>query len=243
MMTRWLWIIIGAVLAALISLSFLYPHQMVSPGNVIPAHAKLERDCFACHKPFRGVSSTKCIVCHKAADIGRITTGGKAVPQSGKLPPFHQHLTEQNCMACHSDHPAPALTKRPVKPFDHSLIATPMQTKCQTCHVAPKDEMHSGLRLPCAQCHQNKAWKPATFDHSRFFALKGEHDVACITCHIGQNYSRYTCYGCHEHARNRVIEEHLEEGIRNIDDCVRCHRNAHDKPEHGEDSREGEDDR
>jgi hypothetical protein len=78
----------------------------------------------------------------------------------------------------------------------------------------------------CAQCHQTQAWKPATFDHDKHFLLDENHNVSCVTCHAANDYSKYTCYGCHEHTPENVLREHREEGIRNLDNCVRCHRSA-----------------
>lgn len=239
MMKHWLLTLTIAALAGVIALAFLYPHEMVSPGNLIPAHASLQNDCFACHTPFRSASPDRCISCHTVADIGRKTTKGVPIPAKRARPPFHQALVEQNCLACHSDHPTPALTRRPVKRFDHALLASNLRGQCQSCHVAPDNEQHRGIKLPCAQCHQASGWKPATFDHSRYFPLTGDHDTACVTCHVGQNYKRYTCYGCHEHQRSRMIAKHREEGITNINNCVRCHRSGHGEEGRNEGNGEG----
>ena len=38
--------------------------------------------------------------------------------------------------------------------------------------------------------------------------------------------ANYTCYGCHEHSRSKIREEHLEEGIRDYENCVECHRSG-----------------
>ena len=81
-------------------------------------------------------------------------------------------------------------------------------------------------------------WTPATFDHSRFFKLEGDHKVACVTCHVNNVYTRYTCFGCHEHQPAEIRARHAEEGIRNIDNCVRCHRGGAGEGEGGE--REGD---
>src|SRR3546814_280085 len=78
-----------------------------------------------------------------------------------------------------------------------------------------------------ATCHQPGHWKPATFDHSRYFLLDRDHNTACTTCHLNNNYKQYTCYGCHEHQPTKIITKHREEGITNIENCVRCHRSAH----------------
>lgn len=238
-MKRWLLIAVSIALAAIIGLAFVFPHEMVSPGNLIPAHARLKEDCFACHTPFRGASAERCIACHKISDIGLRTTKGVAIPQNPKRPPFHQALLNRNCLACHTDHPTPLLNPAAnVMTFDHALLRPDMRDQCQACHVAPHDAQHQGKIPPCAQCHQSTAWKPSTFDHDRYFRLDGNHRVACVTCHVGGNYQRYTCYGCHEHRQDRIIAKHLDEGIRNIDNCVRCHKS----PEGDVDEESGEDD-
>lgn len=225
-MKRSLWIAVSLILGAIIYLSFVRPHQMVSPGDLIPAHSALQGDCFACHAPLRGASAERCITCHVVADIGLRTTKGTAIPQSATRPAFHQALTEPNCMACHSDHPRPRLTKARAVIFDHALLKSDTRLHCQSCHMAPRDDLHRGQNLPCATCHQPSRWKPATFVHERYFQLDRNHNIACTTCHLGGNYKRYTCYGCHEHQPAQIIAEHREEGISNIENCVRCHRSA-----------------
>jgi hypothetical protein len=66
----------------------------------------------------------------------------------------------------------------------------------------------------------------ATFDHSRYFVLDRDHDVQCVTCHVHNDYRRYTCYGCHEHAPQNIRREQMEEGIRDFRDCAEFHRSA-----------------
>lgn len=237
---RSVWIGISLVLAVIIYLSFTRPHEMVSPGNLIPAHAALESNCFACHAPFQGASADRCTTCHVVADIGLRTTKGVAIPQSQRHPAFHQALTEPNCMACHSDHPRPRLTKASAVKFDHALLKADARAKCQSCHTAPQDDLHRG-QTACATCHQPARWKPATFDHSRYFLLDRDHNTACTTCHLGGNYKQYTCYGCHEHQQAKIIAEHREEGITNIQNCVRCHRSAHGEAGGEREGRERED--
>ena len=70
----WIWITIVANLIGLIVLAFVYPSAMVSPGALIPAHAELAGNCFACHAPFRGTAFGRCVKCHALADIGTRTT-------------------------------------------------------------------------------------------------------------------------------------------------------------------------
>jgi hypothetical protein len=47
---------------------------------------------------------------------------------------------------------------------------------------------------------------------------------------VANDYKKYTCYGCHEHTPANIRREHVEEGIRNFDNCVECHRSG-DKDE------------
>jgi len=51
-----------------------------------------------------------------------------------------------------------------------------------------------------------------------------------VTCHTGNDFKRYTCYGCHEHTPANVRAEHEKEGIRDFENCVECHRSADEEP-------------
>jgi hypothetical protein len=226
-MTRpWVWALICLNLAVAAVLVFSYPHLMVSPGAVVAGHSGIATDCFACHAPLSGASSARCITCHALTDIGLRTTKGQSLPTKGPKAAFHQELAEQNCMACHSDHAGPKLTQRNRKPFSHGLLRSAVQEQCQNCHALPTDKLHRSVTGSCKQCHSQTAWKPATFDHDKSFVLDGNHNVECATCHVKNDYSSYTCYGCHEHTPDRVRSQHREEGIRDLDNCVRCHRSA-----------------
>jgi hypothetical protein len=240
-MKRALWIGVSLVLAGILSLSVVRPHEMVSPGNLIAAHSALQDDCFACHVPFRGASAERCTSCHLVADIGLRTTKGAEVRRSEPRPAFHQALTEPDCMACHSDHPRPRLTRASAVRFDHALLTADARADCQSCHLPPQDDLHGGKALPCATCHQPTRWKPATFDHGRYFLLDRDHNTACTTCHLDSNYKQYTCYGCHEHEQARLAAKHRKEGITNLENCARCHRSAHGEPERGHEGEERED--
>jgi hypothetical protein len=281
---RWLWIVISANLVVMVALAFVYPHLMVGPGALEQGHAELTTDCFACHTPLRGATADRCIACHKLPDIGLRTTTGTGIVNAEPLKvSFHQALNDQDCMACHSDHAGPKLTQRSRKPFSHGLLRTATRDRCDTCHAAPKNELHKTLSVGCdkchktgawkpatfehaaltpaelgrceschkapadtlhrqlagncAQCHQPQAWKPATLDHDQFFPLDRDHNASCATCHAGNSYSQYTCYGCHEHTQANIQAKHREEGVdEGLDNCVRCHRNGSGE---GEGERQG----
>ena len=210
---------------------FVYPHLMVCPGALVPSHAALATDCFACHAPLRGAVAARCVVCHVVADIGLQTDHGRGASPAG---PSRRHSTrssiEQNCMACHSDHPRPRLTQ--AQPQD-LLARAPAQGSardtCASCHAAPKNTSIATSRSSCGQCHATRAgsrppsttsccarpywtaaraatarpptrctarsraaashchrpsaWKPATFDHDKYFVLDRDHHATCETCH------------------------------------------------------------
>lgn len=228
-MSRTLKIILAINLIVLAVLTFAYPHLMVGPGKLIPGHKQLDTDCFACHVSFTGVDSSKCVSCHKPADIGRLTTTGAPVAKPLTSTPFHQELISQDCVACHSDHAG--VKRYHLKGyFDHALLKKETINQCQNCHKSPTDALHKQITGNCGQCHTQKKWTPATFEHDKYFALDRDHTTSCVTCHVRNDYSRYTCYGCHEHTPDNIRREHVEEGIRQFDNCVECHRsgNKHD---------------
>lgn len=239
-MSRIVKIILAANLIALAVLTFVYPHLMVGPGKLIPGHKQLDADCFACHVPFTGAASERCVICHKPAEIGRMTTTGQPIVKTPASTPFHQKLISDDCVACHSDH-AGVKRFRQQGRFNHALLQNMTREQCQSCHKSPADSLHQQITGNCAQCHTQEKWTPATFDHNKYFVLDGDHNPRCVTCHVRNDYSRYTCYGCHEHSPESIRREHIEEGIRNFDNCVKCHRSSSEHEGEGG-RKEGDDD-
>lgn len=285
---RWGWLLVTANLLVLVGLAFVFPQFMVSPGALMPAHASLAADCFACHTPWHGAAPERCVMCHVLPDIGLRTTKGVPVARPTPTIAFHQELDKQDCIACHSDHQRPKLTHRSRISFSHGLLREATQQRCAACHTAPKNNIHLDLAVSCGKCHQPEGWKPATFDHAfltaarrdqcegchkpptdslhrqssgqcnqchsaqrwkpatfehdKLFQLDRDHSPSCETCHTGDDYSRYTCYGCHEHTVANVRGKHIEEGIQNFENCVKCHRSANDEPK-GRGGRESKGDR
>ena len=225
--SRLLKLILAANLIGLAVLAFVYPHLMVGPGKLIPGHKQLESDCFACHAALTGAASERCITCHKPAEIGRLTSKGLTIAKPLTSTPFHQKLISQDCVACHSDH-AGVKRFRPQGHFNHALLQKTMRDQCQTCHKSPTDALHKQITGNCSQCHSQERWTPATFDHDKYFALDRDHSTRCVTCHTSNDYRKYTCYGCHEHTPENIRREHIEEGIRDYTNCVKCHRNANE---------------
>lgn len=215
-------IIISVV--AIIGFTLFMPQTMLSPGHLIEGHAKIDNDCFSCHTLFSGTPNQKCIECHTLKSIGIATTKGDPL-QNKKLIPFHQALTKNDCTACHIDHQEDK-TKRINRKFSHELLATSIKNNCLSCHQKPKDTLHKQLDSSCIQCHTLQKWKPAIFEHNKYFTLDKDHYASCATCHPQNNFKQYTCYGCHEHTETKIKQEHVEEGIAKFDNCVKCHRNA-----------------
>jgi hypothetical protein len=227
-------IAISALLAAIIGYSIMRPQIMVAPGPVIPAHAEFAQDCFACHTVFRGASALRCTSCHAVKSIGITTSKGR--PLAKRTAAFHQKLTEPDCMACHTDHAGAAFTRRPHPRFTHALLQSAVRSQCSSCHQKPAGAFHKNLGASqCSQCHSAVAWRPASFNHDRYFRLDGDHAAPCATCHIGGDTQKYSCYGCHEHKPAKIIAEHREEGITSdISNCVRCHRSSREIEDEGE---------
>ncbi len=192
------------------------PTLFLDPGQVTTGHSKIERDCYQCHSPLLGPSDEKCIACHKPGKIG----AGK--PNKAA---FHQQLKEQLCVNCHTDHKG-ADTGKATRVFDHSLLTLTNQNSCESCHSRPQDKLHKDIAKKCDQCHGMDKWKPATLDHSRWFRFDRHHPEKCTDCHENNLFDSYTCYSCHEHSPSNVKREHLEEGIRDFQNCTACHRSG-----------------
>jgi hypothetical protein len=229
---RWALVLVAVNLIGLVALVFRYPHLMVSPGALVPAHAELATDCFACHAVLRGAVSERCVACHTVADIGLRTTKGVLLARATVKTAFHQELITQDCISCHNGHQGSAFALGSHQTFSHGLLRATARDRCETCHAAPATPLHRNVSGACGQCHNQEGWRPATFDHDKLFLLRGDHDTTCATCHLANDYSRYTCYGCHEHQPDRMRAKHLREGISNFENCIQCHRNG--SGEHGE---------
>lgn len=194
---------------------------LLTKKTKIPFHQKLlEEDCVACHSDHLGVakyrirqrffhglvdasSREECVACHQ-----RPTDD------------LHRQVSDK-CVQCH------VIEKWKPAKFKHDMLASPKLENCLACHKAklPTDALHRGVSEKCGQCHTTEKWKPATFDHAKFFVLDDYHR-RCTTCHRTPDYKKYTCYSCHEHLPEKVREEHLEEGIRDFENCVACHRST-----------------
>lgn len=179
----------------------------------------LEKDCVACHSEHRGVATLRTAQRFSHTLLNPQTRESCANCHGAPKDAMHGKLSE-DCRQCHvTERWSPAA-------FDHARLDRPTLKQCAGCHSVPGDPLHRNSGDDCQQCHRTTAWRPATFDHDRYFRFDRHHDTECVTCHEGNDYSRYTCYGCHEHTPWNIRGEHLEEGIRDFDNCVECHRSG-----------------
>lgn len=177
--------------------------------------------CYACHAaddPHNGEFGQDCAACH--------------TPQDWEAAQFDHNLTRfpledghagVECQACHRD---------------NVFAGTP--TECVACHAEP--DYHLGLfSQTCNECHTTAAWSPAQYNSPHTFPINhGERGPSeCQVCHPAA-LQTYTCYGCHEHNQANVEREHLEEGIRDFQDCTRCHPTGQEEEGEGRE-REGGD--
>lgn len=192
--------------------------KALMPGEVIQGHAKYENECKNCHVILDKSAQTRlCQDCHK--DIA-----GDIKTKSG----LHGHLDNLTCNRCHTEHKGRGANIAPLDKdkFDHARTgfklggahASP-KLKCEGCHAPKKkfreasrecvechrkDDEHKGNLGPkCGNCHNDKTWKEAQFDHekTRFPLLGGKHaEVKCKECHLDKTYKQtpLTCNGCHK---------------------------------------------
>lgn len=184
--------------------------------------------CAGCHERVEDAVhqdvNAECGVCHETTawtpasfEHGALSVHGTACDACHGAPPDSVHTTlSARCDACHETSAwAPA-------GFDHELSSD--GPRCRACHRGPSDVLHQDLSARCDSCHETPAWTPSTFEHRSYFRFDRHHPEVCTDCHEEESYSTYTCYGCHR--RGEVREEHVEEGIREYDVCVECHRSG-----------------
>lgn len=251
---------------------------MLSPGELVEGHQKLNNDCFACHKAFWGIDKDKCLTCHKPSEIGKNNSQVQDTLANKIL--FHQNLKNQDCSLCHSEHKGFKAIKANgfnheilnttdinncsgchTKPtdivhkqvsnicnnchnvkgwknavvFNHAEIKGADKKNCASCHKKPTDASHNLFKDDCNKCHTTSKWNPSTFDHSSHFQLDEHHNAKCEVCHSKNNFSIYTCYGCHEHSESNLLHKHNKHGINNFTDCIKCHKsgNENEEGDHG----------
>ncbi|MFA7317330.1 MAG: cytochrome c3 family protein [Sulfuricella sp.] len=195
--------------------------KALMPGEVIQGHFKYELDCNKCHQSFDKAAQPRlCAECHKeiAADLSSKTR-------------MHGRLEDKVCRNCHTEHKGrnARIAVLDKDRFDHGRTDFPLKgahrdarLKCAGCHVAKarfrdaprlcndchrKDDQENGhkggLGKQCENCHDEKSWKDARFDHekTKFPLAGGKHaDAKCSGCHADKTYKNtpLDCNVCHK---------------------------------------------
>ncbi len=205
------------------------------PGPVIEGHAKYEKHCKKCHKPFSKETQRQlCLDCHKKIKEDFIKKEG--------LHGRSREIGRVECRHCHTDHKGRKfdIVMLDREMFDHRLTDFDLKgnhqkiycdqchkpkvklrdapTACVKCHK--EQDRHKGrLGEKCADCHEESQWGKTRYDHSKTkYPLKGVHKkVACNSCHPNQRWKKTPkkCWPCHrlnDHHRGRYGKK-----------CEQCH--------------------
>ncbi len=154
------------------------------------ARIRVERTCFACHRPddqkkgHRGRYGEKCESCHSE----RGWTETRFDHDRDTRYPLRGGHGRAKCDACHL-------------PEKGVITSAKLDTACIACHR--KDDSHKGqLGAKCESCHDESRWKGKPFNHNLArFPLTGSHvGVECAKCHKTPAYrdASSRCYACHE---------------------------------------------
>src|SRR5690606_36088173 len=116
-------------------------------------------------------------------------------------------------------------------PPDNALrFSATRQNDCVGCHRSYYDREHTGTGFPitCTDCHDDRTWRGATFDHDPFFPIySGEHRGEwnrCQDCHQAPgDFCTFTCLTCH--SRSEMDDEHEDERgyVYESVQCLACH--------------------
>jgi hypothetical protein len=207
-----------------------FPHPAAFPLR--GAHARLV--CGSCHAGGFTGTDRQCVGCHRD-DFDRT-----------RDPDHRAGGFSTQCQSCHGDAAWEPAT------FDHRLSGFALdgahaRTNCESCHAngrfsgTPGDcvachrddyerasnpnHRSAGFPTGCQACHGTNDWRPANFDHSRFFPLEDDHrGIACATCHTNAgNFRVFQCLTCH--GRERMDDKHEDVRSYRYDSvaCYQCH--------------------
>ena len=175
------------------------PQAVPFPGTVT---AVIPHDFF----PLSGAHATlACAACH---DNGIFAGMGTACIDCHAVDDVHNGANGPDCALCHVP------TQWQEATFDHSVIG---QRDCGECHSPPPNHFPGA----CSSCHIDSGnFRNVNFVHT-FPLDHGDANGQCSTCHAGNDTTVYTCTACHE--QKEMIEEHADEDIFDIANCVACH--------------------
>jgi hypothetical protein len=187
------------ITASAIALSALSPHLMLNPGKLSQGHIKNEKECSSCHQLLKGISSERCIECHKVDEIGLQQWKEDSTNMGKEAVLFHAKLLDIECSSCHTDHKGrdPKLS---LMAFNHTLLPDNILATCNSCHTTPKDSLHTMVSVSCNNCHNVSKWK-----------LAGEFNHTQVKASLRNN-----CTACHHKPTDALHQDLLE-------NCNKCH--------------------
>lgn len=209
--------------------------EVTPAGNKILFHDKLtDQKCSSCHSEHKGLKPENPLSSFNHGLLSGKLLSSCSSCHNKPADNLHSQLSS-SCGKCHNTEGWKSSVK-----FDHNMLQGPEKNNCASCHQKPADSIHQSFDDNCNKCHTTVKWTPSTFDHSALFTLDRDHNAKCNVCHNTDNFSTYTCYGCHEHSQSNIMDEHDEVNTENINNCVSCHRsgNKHDIRNNGKSENE-----
>jgi hypothetical protein len=178
-------------------------------------------DCVSCHTDIHQAKlSNSCDRCHTTRSwvVNAIQAHANT---SFPLIGVHARL---DCKSCHISEIE----------GEYSFV----KSECVACHSADfqraQSPSHTAMSFGtrCEDCHNPLGWQPASFNrHDAFFPIMtGVHAGrwnSCADCHAnGQDFSIFSCFGCHEHSQARMDGGHGDVRGYSYDSnaCFSCHR-------------------
>jgi len=216
--------------------------HLLAPGEFSTFHKFISgiNNCSRCHILGKGISSQKCLDCHREIHKRRELKKG-----------FHG-VVRGNCVDCHKEHSGPVIVFNR-QTFAHRQAAFQLEgahktVPCKKCHLQTEKKTgkkrftYLGLATRCEGCHENPhekrlsacerchtplKWQIPHFSHNgqTGYKLVGLHNqVPCRKCHpeLGKKQRsklRFSldisrqCLSCHRDQHRGQLSSH----------CLSCH--------------------
>ena len=191
--------------------------------HVKPVFTDVSKNCADCHADIhRRKFGADCAQCHTV--LGWQVSVTQIKQHQDRFPLFGAHAAVP-CESCHKS--------AAVGQFQG------LSTLCSSCHLTDyqkttnPNHASAGFPTTCQACHSFDTWLNAKFDHSTtgFLLTNGHANVACESCHIGNNYNLKIAptdcgnSGCHlttwQQTNNPV---HSSAGpVFAVANCANCH--------------------
>ena len=202
-----------------------------SASITVDTAASIAGECTSCHEaghvrtPF---PASACAACHVPLR-DRSATHGTLSDQHSQVSPGFELIGAHAQIRCSSCHNLSSGEPR---------YSPANQIDCFACHADDYQAQHGGSGYPttCLTCHSASDWSGASFDHdARYFPIfSGEHSGEwndCQTCHtVPDDFTRFTCFNCHKHARDKMDDEHenVDGYVYDSPACLACHPQGKD---------------